>query len=168
MHKLRIGLAILLVLAVSAQAETTAHRIAKETTPGHKLPRLSIAALCAQLTQDEVSTVVGQHFVRQPEKEKLSSACSYGDRKETGALKTRYFSLANSILSATAWRHFIEAEADGKVVIRDGLLISHLRRDKFATDSVWFQDRQGHALELSVNAGISEEQAVALAKAALD
>jgi len=168
MHKVWITLAIMLAVAASAQAETTASRIAKETAHGPKSARLSIAALCAQLTLDEVSAIVGQQFVRQPEKEKLYSACSYGDSNESGAIKTRYFSLANSALQETAWRHFVEAEAKGKVVVREGLLISHLRHDKFATDSLWFQDRQGHALELSVNAGVSEDQAVALAKAALD
>ena len=60
------------------------------------------------------------------------------------------------------------AEAKGKVIERDGVLVSHLRRDRFGTDSIWFKDRQGRALELNVNSGITEDQAVALAKSAMD
>ena len=37
-----------------------------------------------------------------------------------------------------------------------------------ALDEIWFKDRQGHELYLRVNSKISEDQAVALAKAAMD
>jgi hypothetical protein len=46
--------------------------------------------------------------------------------------------------------------------------VSHFRGKKFGTDSIWFKDRQGHALELNVNSGVTEDQAVALAKSAMD
>ena len=98
----------------------------------------------------------------------LYRVCTYGDGKEKGKLKVRYFSLGSSRLSEAGWRRFVESEGKGEVIERDGLLVSHFRRNTFGTDSIWFKDRQGHALELNVNSGVTEDQAVALAKSALD
>lgn len=139
-------------------------RVARSSKPA----RLSVAALCAQLTLDEVTAIVGDNFERRPESEGLPQVCKYGDRLEKGKMKVRYFTLSNSTLTEAGWRHFVETEAKGEVIQRDGVLVSYLRKQKFGTDSIWFKDRQGHALELSVNSGITEDQAVALAKAAMD
>jgi hypothetical protein len=154
--------------APSTRAEDAATSLAKEAAAGPKTPPLSIEALCARLTPDEVAGIVGKKFVRRPEKDQPSLVCAYGDGTEKGAMPVRTFSLANSRLQEAAWRRFVEVQAKGKVVERDGVLVSHLRRDRFGTDSVWFRDRQGRALELQVNSGVTEAQAVALARAAMD
>ena len=151
-----------------AHAQSAATGIAKDATRGSKTARLSVDALCAQLTLDEVTAIMGKNFERRSDTEKLYQVCKYGDSKEKGKLKVRYFSLGNSKLKEASWRKFVESEGKGKVIERDGVLVSHFRRDKFSTDSIWFKDRQGHALELNVNSGVTEDQAVALAKAAMD
>jgi hypothetical protein len=72
------------------------------------------------------------------------------------------------MLSEASWRKFVESGGKGKAIERDGVLVSHFRGNRFGTESIWFKDRQGHALELNVNSGLTEDQAVALAKAAMD
>ena len=152
-----------LALAQSAITGSVTHA-ARSTKPA----RLSVAALCAQLTLEEVTVVVGDTFERKPEAEGLPHVCKYGARQEKGKMKVRYFTLGSSTLTEAGWRHFVETEAKGEVIQRDGVLVSHLHKQKFGTDSIWFKDRQGNALELNVNSGITEDQAVALAKAAMD
>lgn len=167
MHIVLLALAIL-AMFTPAHAQNAASRIAKDTASGSKTARLSVDALCAQLTLDEVTAILGKNFERKPDTEKLYQVCKYGDSKEKGKLQVRYFTLGSSILKEEGWRKFVESEGKGKVIERDGVLVSHFRRNKFGTDSIWFKDRQGRALELNVNSGITEDQAVALAKAAMD
>jgi formylglycine-generating enzyme required for sulfatase activity len=165
---MRIVLLALVILSTftPAHAQGPATGIAKDAARGSKTAPLSVDALCAQLTLDEVTAIVGRNFERRPEKS--YQVCKYGDSREKGKLQVRYFSLGNSRLTEASWRKFVESEGKGKVIERDGVLVSHFRRDKFGTDSIWFKDRQGHALELNVNSGITEDQAVALAKSAMD
>ena len=151
-----------------AHAQSAATGIAKDAARGSKTARLSIDALCAKLTLAEVTAIMGRNFERRPDKDKFYQACTYGDSNEKGNRQVRYFSLGNSILKEAGWRKFVEVEAKGKVIERDGVLVSHFRRNKFGTDTIWFMDRQGRALELDVNSGVTEDQAVALAKAAMD
>lgn len=151
-----------------AHAQDAAKALAKEAMTSKRLPPLSIEALCARLTQDEVAAVVGAHFQRKPEKDALFRGCTYADSKEKGSVPVRYFRLVNSHVSEAGFRRTVEEVSKGKVISRDGVLVSHIRRNKFATDTVWVRDGQGRALELSVNSGVSEDQAVALAKAALN
>ncbi|MEP7262344.1 MAG: hypothetical protein ABI669_14135 [Usitatibacter sp.] len=163
---------VLLVLAIistsaPAHAQSAATGIAKEAARGSTAAPLSVEALCTRLTLDEVTAIVGRNFERRADTGKLYQACRYGDSKEKGKLQVRYFSLGNSRLKEAGWRKFV-AEAKGRVIERDGVLVSHFRRDRFGTDSIWFMDRQGRALELNVNSGITEDQAVALAKSAMD
>jgi hypothetical protein len=168
MHIVLLALAIMATFTPPAHAQSAATGIAKDAARGLKTARLSVDALCAQLTLDEVTAIVGKNFERRPDTEKLYQVCKYGDSKEKGKLRVRYFSLGSSILKEASWRKFVESDAKGKIIERDGVLVSHFRRNKFGTDSIWFKDRQGHALELNVNSGITEDQAVALAKAAMD
>lgn len=162
-----LALAILATLT-PAHAQSAATGIAKDAARGSKTARLSVDALCAKFTLDEVTAIMGKNFERRPDKEKLYQGCTYGDSREKGKRQIRYFWLGNSSLKEAGWRKFVESEAKGKVIERDGVLVSHFRRNKFSTDSIWFTDRQGHALELNVNSGVTEDQAVALAKAAMD
>jgi hypothetical protein len=54
----------------------------------------------------------------------------------------------------------------GSVKERDGVLVGDYRGDGFGTlDEIWFRDRRGRALYLRANANITEDQAVALARA---
>ena len=150
-----------------AHAQSVASGIAKDAARGSKTAQLSVDALCLKLTLDEVTAIVGKNFERRPDHEKVFHACTYGDSREKQ--QVRYFSLGNTMFKeAASWRKFVESDAKGKVIERDGVLVSHFRRNKFGTDSIWFKDRQGRALELNVNSGITEDQAVALAKAAMD
>ncbi|MEI6808244.1 MAG: hypothetical protein WCN95_05940 [bacterium] len=151
-----------------AHAQNTITGSVTHAVRGSKPARLSVAALCAQLTLDEVTAIMGDNFERRPESEGKPQVCEYSDRLEKGKMKVRYFTLGNSILTESGWQNFVETEAKGQVIQRDGVLVSHLRKHKFGTDSIWFKDRKGHALELNVNSGITEDQAVALAKAAMD
>jgi hypothetical protein len=153
---------------IPAHAQSTASGMAKEVARGAKTARLSVDALCARLTLKEVSAIMGVNYVRMPDKDKLYGACTYGDSTEKEVLQVRYFSLGNSSLQEADWRRFVETESKGRVIERDGVLVSHFRRNRFGTDTIWFKDRQGHALELNVNSGLTEDQAVALAKAAMD
>mgnify|MGYP001618166851 CR=1 FL=1 len=168
MHSVLLALAIAATFTPPTHARSAAAGIAKDAARGSKTARLSVAALCAQLTLDEVTAIMGTNFERRPATEKLYQLCKYGDSKEKGKLRVRYFSLGSSIVQEAGWRKLVESEGKGKVIERDGVLVSHFRRNKFSTDSIWFKDRQGHALELNVNSGITEDQAVALAKAAMD
>ena len=168
MHILLLAFAIIATFTPPAHAQSAATGIAKDAARGSKTARLSVDALCAQLTLDEVTAIVGKNFERRPDTEKLYQVCKYGDSKEQRKARVRYFSLGNSIFKEASWRKVVESDAKGKIIERDGVLVSHFRRNKFGTDSIWFKDRQGHALELVVNSGITEDQAVALAKAAMD
>lgn len=159
---------VIIASSLPAHAQSPATGIAKDAARGPKTARLSVDALCAKLTLKEVTAVMGMNFERRPEKDKLYQACTYGDSMEKSTLKVRYFSLGSSRLNEAGWRKFVESEAKGKVIERDGVLVSRFRRNKFGTDTIWFKDRQGNALELNVNSGVTEDQAVALAKAAMD
>lgn len=166
MHVVLLALAIVSTSA-PAYAQSAATGIATEVARGSAAAPSSVDALCTRLTLDEVTAIVGRNFERRTGTGKLYQACKYGDGKEKGKLQVRYFSLASSRLTEAGWRKFV-AQAKGSVIERDGVLVSHFRRDRFGTDSIWFKDRQGRALELNVNSGISEDQAVALAKSAVD
>ena len=159
-------LAIIATLTPPAYAQSVATGIAKDAARGSKTARLSVDALCAQLTLDEVTAIMGKNFERRPDTEKLFQECKYGDSKDKQ--RVRYFSLGSSILKEASWRKMVESGGKGKVIERDGVLVGHSRGNRFGTDSIWFKDRQGHAMYLSVNSGITEDQAVALAKAAMD
>jgi hypothetical protein len=167
---IQIVLLALAIIATStpAHAQGAATGIAKDAARGSKTARLSVDALCAKLTLAEVTAIMGKNFERKPDKEKLYQSCTYGDSKEKDTRQVRYFSLGNSIFHEASWRKFVESDVKGKIIERDGMLVSHLRRNKFGTDTIWFKDRQGRALELNVNSGVTEDQAVALAKAAMD
>lgn len=164
MHIAALGIALLLCLSAPGFAQGAAPDAAK--AGARRNAPLSIEALCAKLTLDEVGAIVGRNFERRPSP--LYPGCRYGDSREKGKAQVRHFTLANSRLKEAGWRKFVETGGKGKVVERDGVLVSHFRGNKFGTDSIWFEDRQGHALELSVNSGITEDQAVALAKSAMD
>jgi len=166
----KFGAYALAIIAVftPAYAQNAATGSVKDVVRGAETARLSVDALCAQLTLDEVSAIMGKNYERRPDTEKMYQVCTYGDSKEKGKLRVRYFSLGSSRLMEAGWRKFVEFAGKGEVIERDGLLVSHFRRKKFGTDSIWFLDRQGHALELNVNSGITEDQAVALAKSAMD
>ena len=168
MHVVPLALAIIAILTTPAHAQSTATGIAKDAARGSGTARLSVDALCAKLTLDEVTAIVGRNFERRPGTEQSRPVCKYGDGKEKRTMQVRYFSLGSSIFNEASWRKFVESDAKGKVIERDGVLVSHFRRNKFGTDSIWFTDRQGRALELNVNSGVTEDQAVALAKAAMD
>lgn len=168
MHIVLLALAIVATLTPPAHAQSAAPGVAKDAARGSTTARLSGEALCAKLTLAEVTAIVGRNFERRPDTVQSRPVCKYGDSKEKGAMRVRYFSLGSSMLNEASWRKFVESDAKGKVVERDGVLVSRLRRNKFGTDTVWFRDRQGHALELNVNSGVTEDQAVALAKAAMD
>jgi len=159
---------LIMVTLTSAHAQSPVSGAAKELARGPKTARLSVDALCSKLTLAEVTAIMGKNFERRPAKDKLYQSCTYGDGKEQGKMPVRYFSLGSSRLTQAGWRKFVESESKGQVIERDGVLVSHFRRNKFGTDSIWFKDRQGNALELNVNAGVTENQAVALAKAAMD
>ncbi len=151
-----------------AHARSVATGIARDVAQGSKTARLSADALCAQLTLDEVTAIMDKNFERRPDK--LFQECKYGDRKDKQ--RVRYFSLGSSILKEAGWRKMVESGGKGKVIERDGVLVGHSRHSRGKgfgdLDEIWFKDRQGHALYLRVNAKISEDQAVALAKAAMD
>ncbi len=149
-------------------AQDAAKAVAKEVLNPKRVPPLSIEALCTRLTLDEVKAVLGAAYVRKPEKDALFGSCTYGDGSEKSAMPIRYFKLSNSKVDDAGFRRIVEGVGRGKVVERDGVLVSHLRRNKFGTDTVWFMDREGRALELAVNAGVSEDQAVSLVKLALN
>ncbi|MBU0483889.1 MAG: hypothetical protein KKB30_05180 [Proteobacteria bacterium] len=159
---------IIIATFITLHTQGMAAGTKKDAGHGSKTTGLTTDELCAQLTLDEVNTIMGKKFERRLDTEKLYQGCTYGDSTEKGRLQVSYFSLGNSRLQKESFRKFVESEAKGKIVERDGLLVSHFRRNNFGTDSIWFEDRQGHALELNVNSGISEDQAVALVKAAMD
>jgi hypothetical protein len=165
MHIVVLVAAILFAFA-QAHAQGAANGVAKEAARGPRTVPLSAEALCARLTLDEVTAIMGKNFERRTNA--LYPGCRYGDSKEGGKRQVRYFTLGNSSLKEASWRKFVESGGKGKVIERDGVLVSRFRRNKFGTDSLWFMDRQGHALELNVNSGLTEDQAVALAKAAID
>lgn len=167
MHMVLLALAIIATFTPSAQAQSAATSIGKDATRGSMTGRLPVGALCAQLTLDEVTAIMGKDFVRKPEGEELYQECKYGDSKDKQ--RVRYFSLGSSILKETSWRKLIESGGKGKVTERDGVLVGHHRGTNFgALDEIWFKDKRGHALYLRINSKITEDQAVVLAKAAMD
>jgi hypothetical protein len=150
-----------------AHAQSAAPGIANDAARGSKTARLSVDALCAQLTLEDVTAIMGSNFERRRDGEQLFQECKYGDSKDKQ--RVRYVSLGSSLLKEPAWRNMVESGGKGKVTERDGMLVGHSRGNVFgALDEIWFKDRQGHALYLRANAKITEDQAVALAKAARD
>jgi len=165
MHIVGLALVIVAMSIPSAHAQSAATGIANDAARGSKAGRLSVDALCAQLTLDEVTAIMGREFERRPDGEQLFRECRYGDSKDKQ--RVRYFSLGSNILTEASWRKVVESDGKGKVTERDGVLVGDYRGNGFgALDDIWFKDRQGHALYLRVNAKITEDQAVALAKAA--
>ena len=165
MHIVLLALAIIATFTAPAHTQGAATGIAKDAARGSKTARLSVDALCAQLTLDEVTAIMGKNFERRPDK--LFLECKYGDSKDKQ--RVRYFSLGGSIVNEASWRKMVESGGKGKVIERDGVLVGHHRGNVFgALDDIWFKDRQGHALYLRVNAKITEDQAVALARAAMN
>lgn len=166
MHIVLLALAIIATFTPPAHTQSAATGIAKDAARGSKTARLSVDALCAQLTLDEVTAIMGKNFERRPDTEKSFQECKYGDSKDKQ--RVRYFSLGSSVVKEASWRTMVES-VGGKVTERDGVLVGDYRGNGFgALDEIWFKDRQGHALYLRVNAKITEDQAVALAKAAMD
>lgn len=162
-----VSLALITAFTPPAHAQSAATGIARDAVRGSNTTRLSVDALCAQLTLDEVTAIMGKNFVRRPGAEKSFQECKYGDDKDKQ--RVRYFSLGSSILTEASWRKLVESGGKGKVTERDGVLVGHYRGSGFdALDDIWFKDRKGHALYLRVNSKITEDQAVALAKAAMD
>ena len=167
MHIALLVLAIIATLVPPAYAQSVATGIARDAAQGSKTARLSVDTLCAQLTLDEVTAIMGKNFARRPDTEQLFRECKYGDSKDKQ--RVRFFSLGSNILKEASWRKMFESGGKGKVTERDGVLVGHHRGNGFgALDEIWFKDRQGHALYLRVNSKITEDQAVALAKAAMD
>jgi len=168
LHIALLVLAIIAALTTPAYAQSVATGIARDAARGSKTARLSADALCAQLTLDEVTAIMGKNFERRPDK--VFQECKYGDSKDKQ--RVRYFSLGSSILKEASWRKMVESGGKGKVIERDGVLVGHSRHSRGKgfgdLDDIWFKDRQGHALYLRVNTGITEDQAVALAKATMD
>jgi formylglycine-generating enzyme required for sulfatase activity len=163
MHIVLLALAII----VTAPAHGAATAIGQDAARRAQPPRLSVDALCAQLTLAEVAAIMGKNFVRRPDTEELFKECKYGDSQDKQ--KVRYFSLGSQTMTEASWRKSVESGGKGKVTARDGVLVSDRRGRGFgALDEVWFTDRQGRALYLRVNAKITEDQAVALAKAAMN
>ena len=133
--------------------------------------RLSVAQLCAKLPPEKVQAIMGKKFQRRNKGEDLFQECKYGDSTEKGSMPVRYFSLGSYALSSkeAGWRKQIEGKGKGKVTERDGVLVGDRNGNGFGTlDTIWFKDRSGHPLYLTVNAGVTEDQAVALAKAAMN
>lgn len=167
MHIALFALALITTYTAPAFAQSTAPGIAKDAARASKPARLSVDALCAQLTLQEVTAIMGKNFERRPDTEKLFQECKYGDSKDRQ--RVRYFSIGSNILKEENWRKFVVSGGKGKVIERDGVLVGHFGGNGFgALDEIWFKDRQGHSLYLRVNAKVTEDQAVALAKAAMD
>lgn len=155
--------------AVFAQSAPT--DIAKPAVRAGNVARPTVDQLCAKLTLEKVQAVMGKNFQRREQGEALYRECKYGDSKEKGSMPVRYFSLGSySFASKEAgWRKEIEGNGKGKVTTRDGVLVGDRRGDGFNTfDTIWFKDRSGQPLYITVNKGVSEDQAVALAKAAMN
>ncbi|MDO8795814.1 MAG: hypothetical protein Q7J25_14475 [Vicinamibacterales bacterium] len=168
MHIVLLALAIIATFTPPAHAQGATTGITKEDAArGAMTGRLSVDALCAQLTLDEVTAIMGENCERRPDAEQSFRECRYGDSKDKQ--RVRYFSLGSNILKEASWREMVESGGKGKVAERDGVLVGDYRGNGFGTlDDIWFRDRQGHALYLRVNAKITEDQAVALAKAAMN
>lgn len=90
-------LAFMIIAALPAvYGQTPAGSIAKKIERGTKAPLLSIDALCAKLTPEQVTAIMGSNFVRMPDRDKPLQRCTYGDSKEKGAMGIRYFGLGSS------------------------------------------------------------------------
>ena len=72
-----------------AHAQNTITGSVTHAVRGSKPARLSVAALCAQLTLDEVTAIMGDNFERRPESEGKPQVCEYSDRLEKGKMKVR-------------------------------------------------------------------------------
>lgn len=166
-HLALLALAIVATFTPTAHAQGAATGIARDAARGSRTARLSVDALCAQLTLDEVTAIMGRNFERRPDGEQSFKECKYGD--STDKQRVRYFSLGSNILTEASWRKMVESGGKGTVTERDDVLVGHSRGTGFGPlDDIWFKDRQGHAVYLRVNAKITEDQAVALAKAAMN
>jgi hypothetical protein len=166
MHRVLLALAIIATFTPPAHAQNAATGTARDASRGSKTARLPVDALCARLTLDEVTAIMGKDFERRPDAEQSLRECKYGDSKDKQ--RVRYFSLGSSVLTEASWRKAVESGGKGKVTERDGVLVGRSRGSVFgALDEIWFKDRQGQALYLRVNAKITEDQAVALAKASM-
>ena len=133
--------------------------------------RLTVDQLCAKLTPEKVQAIMGKNFQRREKGEQLFQECKYGDSMEKGSMPVRYFSLGSYFLKSKEanWRKEIEGKGKGKIKERDGVLVGDRQGNGFgALDTIWFKDRSGHPLYLTVNSGVTEDQAVALAKAAMN
>ena len=169
---MKIFLLLLAIIAMPispAHAENVATTVGKDAARGSITGRLPVEALCAKLTLEKVITIMGKHYARRADGEQLFLECKYGDSKEKGKMPVRYFSLGSSILKEANWRKTVESGGKGKVTERDGVLVGDYRGDGFgALDEIWFKDKLGRALYLRANSGVSEDQAVKLAKAAME
>lgn len=157
MQRLLLSAVVLLALSPAAFAEPV---------PG----RLTVEQLCAKLTLEKVQAIMGKHYVRRERGEALYIECKYGDGKEKVSMPVRYFSLGSyqRTMTEASWRKQIEGKGKGKVTERDGVLVGDRLGNGFGTlDTIWFKDAAGHPLYLTVNSAVTEDQAVALAKAAL-
>lgn len=167
MYSVFLAIMFIVMLTVPLTAQSAATGIAKDVARGASTARLSVEELCAKLTIDKVTAIMGKNFERRMDSEKTFKECKYGDSKDKQ--RVRYFSIGSSIMQEASWRKMVETGGKGKVTERDGVLVSHSKGNRFGPlDEIFFKDRQGHALYLRVNSKISEDQAVALAKAAMD
>jgi len=107
MHIALRVLAIIATLAPPAYAQSVATGIARDAAQGSKTARLSVDTLCAQLTLDEVTAIMGENFARRPDTEQLFRECKYGDSKDKQ--RVRFFSLGSNILKEASWRKMFES-----------------------------------------------------------
>ena len=71
MHIVLLALAIIATFTAPAHTQGAATGIAQDAARGSKTARLSVDALCAQLTLDEVTAIMGKDFERRPDAEQL-------------------------------------------------------------------------------------------------
>jgi len=171
---LTIWLAIILFAAAfssAAFAQSATADSSKAPIRASSAYRLSVAQLCAKLSLEKVQKIMGKHYQRREKGEELFQECKYGDGKEKSSMTVRYFSLGSYALGKkdASWRKEIEGKGKGKVTERDGVLVGDRQGNGFGPlDTLWFKDKSGHPLYLTVNTGVTEDQALALAKAALN
>lgn len=65
-HRVLLALAITAIFTAPAHAQGAATGTARDAARGSKNARLSVDALCAQLTLDEVTAIMGKDFERRP------------------------------------------------------------------------------------------------------
>ena len=107
-------LAMIVVFTPPAHAQSAATGIAKDAARESKTARLSVEALCALLTLDEVTAIMGKNFERRPDSEQLFKECKYGDSQDKQ--RVRYFSLGSSVVSEANWRKMVVSGGKGKVI----------------------------------------------------